>query len=276
MLKIGEINTLKILRGTSVGFYLGDDEGNDVLLPHKYIPENTEVGQDIDVYIYRDSEDRAIATTLKPLINLNEFACLEVKDDTNFGAFIDIGLEKDLLVPFRQQMKKLKKGEWTIIYLYLDTQTDRLVGSCKVNKYLQTENIDLSEGQEVDLLVYEKSDLGFNVIVDNKYRGLLYENEIFQRISWGDKVKGYVKKIREDGKLDIILQKNGLAQIEPAGLKILIELKSNEGFLPISDASDPMQIQEILEMSKKTFKKAIGGLYKQKLITIEDGGIRIV
>lgn len=276
MLKTGEWNTLKILRGTSVGFYLGDDEDNDVLLPHKYIPENAEVGQDIEVFLYRDSEDRIIATTLKPLIELNTFACLEVTAVSRFGAFLDWGLEKELLVPFKEQHQKLKVGDWAIAYLYLDEQTDRLVASVKVNKFLETEQIDLEDGQGVEVLVYEKSDLGYNVIVNNQYRGLIYENEIFQRLAWGDLVQAFVKKIREDGKIDISLRPLGYENaIEPDAQRVLDMLKAAEGKLPFSDKSDPVEIQSYFEMSKKAFKKALGNLYKQKLIELGDGEIRL-
>ncbi|UBM58059.1 GntR family transcriptional regulator [Marinilongibacter aquaticus] len=276
MLRNGEYNTLTILRGTSVGFYLGDEEGNDVLLPHKYIPENAEVGQQIEVFIYRDSEDRLIATTLKPLIDLNTFACLHVSGASRFGAFVDIGLEKELLIPFKEQHQKLREGDYAVVYLYLDEQTDRLVGSVKVNKFLETEEIDLEEGEEVEVLLYEKSDLGYNVIVNNRYRGLIYENEIFQRVAWGEKHWAFVKLIRDDGKIDISLQQQGFANVEPNARKILNMLEQNNGELPFSDKSDPIAIQAEFEMSKKTFKKAIGTLYKQKHILIESEGIRLI
>jgi uncharacterized protein len=276
MLRLGEYNKLKVLRGTSVGFYLGDDEGNDVLLPHKYIPLESNVGDELEVFLYKDSEDRIIATTLKPAIQLHQFACLNVKDVTQVGAFLDWGLEKDLFVPFREQNQKLKAGDYTIVYLYLDEQTDRLVASCKVDKFFQKENIDLETGQEVDLLVMNKTDLGFNVVVNNTYRGLVYENEIFKMLAWGDETKGYVKLVREDGKIDISLKKLGYDAIEPAEQQILDQLKAAGGSLQLNDKSDPIDIQTQLQMSKKVFKKAIGGLYRQKLIVIEDGGIKLV
>ena len=275
MIRVGEINNLRVLRGTSVGMYLGDEEDNDVLLPNKYIPDGLIVGDFIDVFIYRDSEDRIIATTLQPKINLNEFACLRVSAVSHFGAFIDWGLEKDLLVPFREQNKKLEVGDWAIIYLYLDQETERLVGSCKVNKYLEKENIDLKVGQEVDLLIFEKTDMGLNAVINNRYKGLLYQNEIFQRVAWGDNLKGYIKNIREDNRIDLSLQKQGYVNVEPNSQKILEKLKENEGFLPLNDKSESIDIMSMLEMSKKTFKKAVGALYKQKLITIEDDGIRL-
>ena len=277
-MEVGKYNTLKVLRATSVGMYLGDEEGNDVLLPHKYIPEDIEMGADIKVFIYRDSEDRLIATTLTPAILLNQFAVLEVVATSPIGAFLDMGLEKDLFVPFREQNHKLQKGQWTPVFLYLDEQTDRLVASVKVNKFFKNlESIDLEVGQKVDLLVFEKTDLGYNVIINNLYKGLVYENEIFQRLAWGDITQGYIKTIREDGKIDVSLQPIGFLQARDEHSKTILEkLQSNNGKLEVSDSSDPILIQEQLNMSKKAFKKAIGGLYKDGLIKISEGAIELV
>jgi predicted RNA-binding protein (virulence factor B family) len=274
-MEVGKYNSLQILRGTSVGMYLGDEEGNDVLLPHKYIPENAQIGETIDVFIYRDSEDRLIATTLKPLILLNQFAILEVVAATQFGAFLDWGLEKDLFVPFKEQNHKLQKGQYVPVYLYLDEQTDRVVASAKVHKYFKNlDGVDLDEGQEVDLLVFEKTELGHNVVVNNLYKGLVYENETFRRLAWGDTTKGYVKLIRDEGKIDISLQPLGfLKTLEPNQKAILDKLQQSGGTLNLSDSSDPIEIQEVLEMSKKAFKKAIGVLYKDKKILIKDDSI---
>lgn len=273
MFNLGVKNTLRILRGTSVGMYLGDDEGNDVLLPKKYIPDDVIVGDDIEVFIYRDSEDRIIATTLEPKVQLNEFAYLQVMAVTGIGAFLDWGLEKDLFVPFKEQNKKLAPEDWCAVYVYLDEETDRLVGSCKVNKFFEKENIELEIGQEVDLFVFEETNLGLNAVINNKYKGLIYENEIFQRIKLGTRTKGYIKNIREDKLIDVSLQKQGYANIEPNAEKILEKLKANNGFLDVTDKSDANYIMYQLEMSKKTFKKAVGGLYKQRLIRLEDDGI---
>jgi predicted RNA-binding protein (virulence factor B family) len=274
-MEVGKYNTLQILRGTSVGMYLGDEEGNDVLLPHKYIPENAQIGETIEVFIYRDSEDRLIATTLKPLILLNQFAILEVVAATQFGAFLDWGLEKDLFVPFKEQNHKLQKGQYVPVYLYLDEQTDRVVASAKVHKYFKNlDGVDLDEGQEVDLLVFEKTELGHNVVVNNLYKGLVYENETFRRLAWGDTTKGYVKLVRDEGKIDISLQPLGfLKTLEPNQKAILDKLQQSGGTLNLSDSSDPIEIQEVLEMSKKAFKKAIGVLYKDKKILIKDDSI---
>lgn len=276
MLHLGIKNTLRILRGTTVGMFLGDEEGNDVLLPKKYVPEDAIVGDDIEVFIYKDSEDRIIATTLEPKIQLNEFACLQVRAVTGIGAFLDWGLEKDLFVPFREQNKKMEEGKWYVVYLYLDEETDRLVASCKINRYFEKENIDLSIGQEVNLLVFEETDMGMNVIIDGKYKGLIYENQIFQRIKIGTQTKGYIKNIREDKRIDVSLQKQGYENVEPNAERILEKLKANNGFLDITDKSDANYVMYQLEMSKKTFKKAIGALYRQRIIRLEDDGIYLV
>jgi predicted RNA-binding protein (virulence factor B family) len=273
MLHLGIKNTLRILRDTGVGMFLGDEEGNDVLLPKKYVPENAIVGEDIEVFIYRDSEDRIIATNLEPKIQLNQFACLQVKSVTAIGAFLDWGLEKDLFVPFREQNKKMEEGRWYAVYLYLDEETDRLVASCKVNRYFEKENIDLLIGQEVDLLIFEETDLGLNAVINNKYKGLIYENEIFQRIKIGTRTKGFVKNLRDDNRVDLSLQKQGYANVEPNAERILEKLKANNGFLDVTDKSDSNYVMYQLEMSKKTFKKAVGALYRQKIIRIEEDGI---
>jgi uncharacterized protein len=277
-MRVGEYNILTILRGTSVGMYLGDAEGNDVLLPHKYIPENAEIGQEIEVFIYRDSEDRIIATTLKPALTLNQFAVLEVAATSPIGAFLDWGLEKDLFVPFREQNHKLQKGQWVVIFLYLDPETDRLVGSAKINKFFKNEEgINLKVGDEVDLLVFDKTDLGHNVIINHLYKGLVYENETFRRLAWGDSTKGYIKNIREDLRIDVSLQPIGFKNtLEPNSKAILDKLQQTGGVLYLSDNSDPIEIMEMLEMSKKSFKKAVGVLYKEKRIKIDTDKISLL
>jgi predicted RNA-binding protein (virulence factor B family) len=277
-MEVGKYNVLTVLRATSVGIYLGDDEGNDVLLPHKYVPEEIEMGQKINVFIYRDSEDRIIATTLQPAIQLNQFAILEVVATSSIGAFLDWGLEKDLFVPFKEQNHKLQTGQWVPVFLYLDEETDRLVASAKINKFFQNEQIsDLEPQQKVEVLVYEKTDLGYNVIINNMYKGLIYENEIFRRLAWGDQTTAYIKNIREDGKIDVSLQPLGFLQARDENTQIILEkLSQNGGKLALTDHSDPIDIQEHLNMSKKAFKKAIGGLYKEGKIRLNEDGISLV
>jgi hypothetical protein len=275
MLKLGEIQSLRIDRITSPGAYLSDDE-EDVLLPTKYIPRVAGVDDFVDVFLYRDSEDRLIATTLTPHLKLNEFGFLKVKQITPVGAFLDWGIEKDLLVPFREQVGRLTVGTWILVYLYLDEKTDRLVATNKVSRFYQNASHDLEEGQEVDVMICDETDLGVNVVINNKYKGLIYANDLFHDLIEGDKMKGYVKTIRPDNKIDVSLRKGGMETLESGAEAILNELKSNGGFLPLHDKSAPEEIQVELQMSKKNFKRSVGILYKQKLITIEESGIRLV
>ncbi len=274
---IGKLNTLRVLRDTSVGMFLGDEAGNDVLLPIKYIPEDLNIGDDIEVFLYQDSEDRLIATTLTPNIKLGEFALMNVRDVNHVGAFMDWGLEKDLLIPFREQGREIEFGERHIIHLYLDAESNRLVGSSKIPQFLDNEDHDLEEGQEVDLLVFKETDLGFKVIVNNEFEGLIYRNEVFKDIRIGTKTKGFVKFVREDDKIDICLQKQGYVNvIDEVSQSILDKLKESNGFLPYHDKSDPEDIREVFSLSKKNFKKAIGNLYKDKIIKIESNGITLL
>jgi uncharacterized protein len=274
MLQIGKKNNLTALRSTSVGFFLGDDEGNELLLPNKYVPEGLDIDEKIEVFIYKDSEDRVIATTLTPYLYLHEFGFLEVVSVSRVGAFAEWGLEKHLLIPFSEQPQRLREGQRCVVYLYLDPKTERLVGSCKLNRYLEFEDIDLEVGQEVSILVHERSDLGFNVIINHRYRGLVYANEIFQSLRIGDEMTAYIKNIRPDKGIDVSLQPLGYTQaIDGNTERILSVLETNNGFLPLTDASKPIAIYARLEMSKKNFKKAVGALYKQKKIRIAEEGI---
>ena len=276
MLKLGQYNTLEILRKTSVGFYLGDDEGNDILLPNKYCSDEMEPGQSIEVFVYKDHEQRWVATTLTPLVKVNEFAYLRVKSVSDIGAFLDWGLEKDLLVPFREQNIKMERGQSYVIYLYEDVQTQRLVASAKLNKFFKNENIDIDPGSLVDLLVFETTPLGFNAVVEQQYKGLIYHTDVFQKINIGDQLQGYIKLIREDGGIDISLQAKGVKRLESGSEKILDYLKKNKGYVNLSDKSTPEEILAKFQMSKKNFKQSVGILYKQRLISIESDGIHLV
>ncbi|MBO9613684.1 MAG: GntR family transcriptional regulator [Dyadobacter sp.] len=273
MLFIGKYNYLTIERVTSVGMFLSDVEGEEVLLPNQYITDDMQVGDQIKVFVYLDSEDRPVATTQTPKIIRNEFAFLEVTDVSEYGAFLDWGLIKDLFVPFREQPKPMEIGEWHVVFLYLDQKSQRLLASAKIDKFLESERLTVAEGDEVDLLVWQKTDLGYNVVVNQYHKGLIYANEVFQPLQIGDSLKGYIKKIREENKLDISLQKSGYEVVEPVAQQILEEVKNGKGFLNLSDSSSPEDIYNRLKISKKVFKKAIGGLYKQGIIRIEDNGI---
>lgn len=276
MIKLGEHNELKALRNTSVGVYLGDEEGGEVLLPNKYVPDELEDGDEIEVFIYKDSEDRLIATTLAPKIFLNDFACLRVKQVNSTGAFLDWGMEKDLLVPYSEQQNRLYEGARCIVYMYRDEESERLVASSIWTKFCENENIELEPEERVKVLIGEETDLGFKVLINRKYQGLIYKNEVFENLKTGDRRTAFVKEIRPDSKIDISLQEQGGKHISTTSNDLLERLKESDGFVPLTDKSSPEEIKEILKMSKKTFKKSVGALYKQRLILIEDKGIRLV
>lgn len=276
MVSIGEYNELEVLRETSVGFFLGDGEGYEILLPNKYVPEGLQVEDRIEVFVYRDGEERPIATTIKPLIELDQFAALTVKDVNQHGAFLDWGLEKDLFVPFREQSKEMEVGQRYLVFLYLDETSDRLVASSKISKFLSNEELTVEEGEKVECVIWTRTELGYKVIVNGDHEGLIYHDDVFEELEYGDGMYGYVKKIRLDNKLDISLSDKAHLSIEPNGKMIYERLQASGGFLPLHDKTDPELIKRELKMSKKSFKKAIGSLYKQRLITLEADGIRLV
>jgi len=275
MLQLGEFNELKAKRSTDNGWYLIDEEDNEVLLPNKYIPDSFKEEDEINVFLYKDSEDRIVATTEIPKIVVNEFACLQVKQVNKVGAFLDWGLEKDLMVPFSEQKNKMQEGEFYVVRLVHDTKSDRLFASSKLNKYLIKDHMVVATGDQVEAIIVDESDLGYQAIIEDAHLGLLYRSETFRTLEVGEKLNVYVKKIREDGKIDLSLEQEGIGKIEPSAQKILDKLKENDGFLELHDKSHPMIIAETLEMSKKTFKKAIGNLYKKRLIVLEKKGIRL-
>ncbi|MCW8982196.1 MAG: S1-like domain-containing RNA-binding protein [Altibacter sp.] len=276
MIQLGEYNTLSILRETDPGLYLGDSEGNEVLLPHKYKPESFEIGDELQVFLYLDNEERPIATTLEPFVTLHNFGYLHCSDVNEYGAFMDWGLEKQLFVPFKEQARPMKVGSWYIVYLYLDEVTNRLVGSSKTNRFVDNTEVTVAKFDAVDVLVTHLTEKGANVIVNGKHKGLIYIDDIFEDIRSGDRLTAYVKKVREDNKIDVVLQPPGYRSIEPNANFILDELKAAGGFLPLHDKTDPDTIKNELGMSKKSFKKAIGTLYKDKQIEIKDDGIELI
>lgn len=274
-MNVGQINELEILRFTSVGAYLGDEQDNDVLLPNKYLTDNLEEGDQISVFIYRDSEDRIVATTERPLIKLNGFAYLKVTDVSLYGAFLDWGLEKELLVPFKEQKVKMEIGRYYLVSLRLDEATDRLFATTKVRKLIESAGSDYEVNQEVDVLICEETDLGRKVIVDDKYSGLIYKDDINKNLIPGERLQAFVSKLREDGKFDIRLEKSGYVKIDDASSRLL-NIIEKRGKLGINDKSSPDEIREAVSMSKKTFKQAVGRLYKERLITITPDGIELV
>jgi uncharacterized protein len=276
LIEIGKHHDLEILRHTSVGLFLGDESGEDVLLPNKYCPEEFEIGDTLNVFVYRDFAERKVATNLMPKVLLHEFALLKAAVVNEVGAFMDWGLEKHLLVPFSEQRMSMEEGRWYIVYLDLDGGSDRLFGSNKIDKILSNKELRVTENEEVDLLVYHESELGFSVIVNNCHDGLLYKNEVFQVLDIGDNLKGFVKKIRPENKLDISLNRIGFKKVIDENAEHIYKiLKEGHGFLELSDKSSPNEIYVQLNMSKKAFKKAIGNLYKEKRIIIEENQIRL-
>ncbi len=275
MIHIGEYNTLTILREKEPGLFLSDEEDNEVLLPNRYVPKEFKIWDKLEVFVYLDNEERLVAVTDKPYITKGEFAVLRCNEVSEHGAFLDWGMVKELFCPFKEQTFKMKKGGWYLVYCYLDEKTNRLVASSKTNKFLSNQDLTVEQFQEVDLIVSHPSEIGMNVIVNKKHSGLIFNDNIFQDLSVGDRLKGIVKKIRKDNKLDIALGQVGYRNIEPNAEAIIRELEDNSGFVNLTDKSSPEDIKEVFQMSKKNFKKAIGSLYKQRLITIEKGGIRL-
>jgi predicted RNA-binding protein (virulence factor B family) len=244
-------------------------------MPARYVPEGVKPEDELEVFVYNDSEDRVIATTEKPYATVGDFKFLKVKAVNRTGAFLDWGLPKDLLVPFREQKAKMVEGGTYLVYVYLDDETDRVVASAKVDKFLDNTIPEYEAGDEVDLLIAEKTDLGYKAIVNGTHWGMIYENEIFTPVETGQYLKGYIKKVRDDDKLDISLQKEGYDQVDGISQNILEKLKEAGGFLAVSDKSPAEMIYHLFGISKKNFKKAIGALYRKQLITISKEGIKI-
>ncbi|MGJ8581550.1 MAG: CvfB family protein [Psychromonas sp.] len=276
MIKVGTYNELKILKEVDFGLYLdgGYDHG-EILLPKRYVTEEMHIGQSIAVFLYYDSEDRLIATTQHAKAVAGEFTSLKVIDTNRAGAFLDWGLPKDLLVPFNQQKVAMKTGFGYIVYVYQDDISERLLASSKLDRFLDKVPATYKAGDKVDLLIAERTDIGFKAIINHKHWGVIFENDVFGDLGIGKKCKGYIRRIREDGKIDLSLTQTGYAKMDSLADRILLTLKQHDGFLPLSDKSSPDKIAKILKMSKGNFKKAIGQLYKQGHIVIEDKGITV-
>jgi predicted RNA-binding protein (virulence factor B family) len=276
MTEIGKINHLYVVKDVDFGIYLDGGDLGEILMPKRYVPEGTQPEDMIDAFIYLDSEDRLVATTEKPLAMVDEFALLEVVAVTPVGAFLNWGLPKDLFVPFREQRKPMEVGQKYLVYVYVDTDTKRIAASSKIENYLDNLPIDYDEGEEVDLIIVNETDLGYNAIIDYSHLGIIYKNEVFQTLNPGDKIPGFIKKIRTDGKIDLSLVKAGYEKISEFADRIISELEKHEGFLPLTDKSSPEEIYKVFKFSKKNFKAAIGSLYKKRIITLEENGIRLL
>ncbi len=275
MIDIGKYNELIVKSKAAIGLYLHDGDER-VLLPVRYVPENTNVGDVLNVFVYLDNENRPVATTLKPYALLGDFAFLTVKDVTAHGAFLDWGIAKDIFVAYQEQRTEMQIGKKYLVHLFMDDFSGRIAASSKWGKYIDKLTDDLNEGDAVQLLIAEETDAGFRAIIDNRYEGLLYRNEIFQPVKEGDIKKGFVKFVREDGKVDLTLQKQGFRNVLDTKGMILQKLEENHGILELGDKSSPEEITRILQISKKVFKKTIGNLFKDRLITVREYEIRIV
>ncbi|MCF6350614.1 MAG: S1-like domain-containing RNA-binding protein [Flavobacteriaceae bacterium] len=275
-MQLGKINKLKLGRTTRFASYLVDDKNNEVQLPDDF-KEQLNLNDELEVFIYLNSEDQYVATTTKPLIELNRFAYLQVKDINKVGAFMDIGIPKDLLVPFAEQTEQMYVGNWYLVFMFLDEETDRLVGSCKENDFVFKDKIDIERGNTVDLLLYRKTENGMNAIVNNLYKGLVFNSDIHKNIKEGTTVKGYVKNVREDGKIDLVLEPIGYKEsIDNATSLILDKLKKNDGVLHITDKSSPEIIKKEFGLSKKAFKRSLGSLYKKNIIEILEDCVKLI
>lgn len=275
MIKIGKTNNLKVVKKVDFGLYLDGGESGEILLPKRYVDDSMNVGDELSVFIYCDSEDRLVATTEKPLIEVGEFGLLKAVEVNRVGAFMEWGLQKDLLVPFREQSQEIRVGGSYVVYAFLDNATKRIVGSTKLNKYVGNRIPRYSEGDTVDILAVHKTDLGYKVIVDNLFWGMIYNNDLFDPLSPGDRIPAYVKTVRDDGKIDVTLRERGGERVFQLANRIMGYLHDAGGEMTLSDSSSPDEIKAVFQCSKKDFKKALGYLYKKGKILIADGGVAL-
>jgi predicted RNA-binding protein (virulence factor B family) len=275
MAEIGKINNLKIVKEVDFGIYLDGGEHGEILLPSRYVPENCKVDEFLSVFIYLDSEDRFIATTEKPYAMVGDFALLKVVSVGSVGVFLDWGLPKDLMVPFREQFPNMEEGKSYMVRVYVDKKSNRIAATTRLDRYLDNEPACFQAGEEVELLICNQTDIGYKTIINNTHWGVLYSNEVFQPLKSGQVTKGYIKKVRDDTKIDLSLHKPGYEKVDDITETILNVLKQKGGFLPVTDKSSPETIYKLFGVSKKTYKKAIGAIYKKKLITIESDGIKM-
>lgn len=277
MINLGRTNTLKVVKQVDFGLYLdGGKQHGEILLPSKYVPEGTQIGDEIKVFLYLDQDERLVATTERPYAQVGDFAFLEVAWVNQFGAFLDWGLMKDLFVPFREQKMKMLKGKSYIVHVHLDEDSYRIMASAKVDRYIDLTYPPYQVGDEVEVLIWQKTDLGLKVIVNNRYAGMLYDDQIFCQLRTGDFTKAYVSQVRPDGKIDLRLSPTGQAAVSDFSDTLLQYLKENGGHTILCDKSPAEDIYEVFGVSKKVFKKAVGDLYKRRLITIEEKGLYLV
>jgi predicted RNA-binding protein (virulence factor B family) len=274
-LKLGKINTMKVLRKVDFGMYLEGGPTGDILLPKRYIPKGTKIGDELDVFVYLDQDERPIATTQKPYAMVGDFAYLRVAWTNEHGAFLDWGLMKDVFCPFREQKMRMEKDNSYIVHIHLDEESYRIMASAKIEQFLSKDKPEYKVGDKVNALVWQKTDLGFKVIIDNKYPGLIYDGQVFRDLHTGDKVKAYISAIRPDGKIDVALQKQGREQTLDFAERLYEYLFKHDGYCPYTDKSPAEDIYAEFNVSKKVFKKAVGDLYKRRLIMLAPDGIEL-
>ncbi|MFV8430235.1 S1 RNA-binding domain-containing protein [Vibrio owensii] len=276
MIKIGQINSLEVTKTADFGVFLDGDDYGSVMLPNKYVPGGTNVGDHIDVFLYFDSESQLAATIDKPIAQVGEWGLMQVEGVSSTGAFVNWGIkEKDLLIPFSEQRARFTAGQNILVYVYTDKASGRIVGTTKFNKWLDKTPANYEVNEEVNLIIAERSQLGYKAIVNGEHWGMIFPSDVFGKLFIGKKLKGYIKQIREDGKIDLALQKVGVAKMDDLSSKIVELLEKKGGFLPLNDKSSPEAIFDAFRTSKGTFKKTIGGLYKAGKIVIEKDGIRL-
>ncbi len=276
-IQLGRINRLAIIKYVDFGFYLdGGRKYGRILLPNGELTRPVDVGDVVDVFLYLDQEERLVATMRNPLAQVGDFAYLEVAWVNQFGAFLSWGVLKDLFVPFREQKMKMQKGQRYIVHVHQDEESYRIMASAKVERYLSQEFPPYQPGDEVEALIWQKTDLGFKIIADNKFGALLYDSQVFRDIHTGDRLKAYVKQVRPDGKIDLMLQPEGKAAVQDFSEVLLQHLKTNGGRTVLGDKSPAEEIYTVFGVSKKVFKKAVGDLYKRRLITISEDGLKLV
>ena len=275
-IRLGDYNLMQVVKEVDFGMYLDGGVEGEILLPTRYVPDGLKVGDAILVFVYLDQDERPVATTLQPLAKVGDFACLEVAWVNEYGAFLNWGLMKDLFCPFREQKKRMEIGQKYIVHVGIDEDSYRMVASAKVEHFLSREMPQYRHGNEVDLLVWQKTELGFKVIIDNLFAGLVYEDQVFRPLATGDRLKGYVDRVRPDGKIDVTIQPTGRRNTEEFSEVLLEYLKNNNGHCDLGDKSPAELISDRFKVSKKTFKKAVGDLYKRRLIQIKEDGLELL
>ncbi len=273
MLQVGKMNSLKIKTIQSAGVYLDTGGATDLFLPKRSVPDTSQVGDAIEVFVYVDKENALRATTQKPIATVGEYAILKAVSDSEAGAFLDWGMENDILVPKAEQQQRMVPGQSYVVFIFLSEKTNRIVASSKLDKFLSTESPDYKEGEKVDLILFEKTDLGYRALINRMHAGMIYSNEVFQQLQIGQQVKGYIHKVREDKKIDLILQQAGYQGVDGVSQAILDIIQEHGGNISVTDKSPPDDIYALFSVSKKVFKKAIGALYKKRIIRIDADGI---